>query len=143
MRPIAETLLALGLKTGMVVHGAGLDEIAIHGPTQVAQIRDGEIREFLLTPADFGLETYPVSAIQGGEPEENRAITAAILEGRGTPAHNAAIAANVAPLLLMAGKAKDLKSAAEVLAVLASGKTAELAARLATLSHQEAGHQEA
>lgn len=44
----------------------------------------------------------------------------------------------------MAGKAKDLKSAAaEVLAVLASGKTAELAARLATLSHQEAGHQEA
>ena len=112
VRPIAETLLALGLKTGMVVHGAGLDEIAIHGPTQVAQIRDGEIREFLLTPADFGLETYPVSAIQGGEPEENRAITAAILEGRGTPAHNAAIAANVAPLLLMAGKAKDLKSAA-------------------------------
>ena len=144
VRPIAETLLALGLKTGMVVHGAGLDEIAIHGPTQVAQIRDGEIREFLLTPADFGLETYPVSAIQGGEPEENRAITAAILEGRGTPAHNAAIAANVAPLLLMAGKAKDLKSAAaEVLAVLASGKTAELAARLATLSHQDAGHQEA
>lgn len=119
--------------------GIRLDEIAIHGPTQVAQIRDGEIREFLLTPADFGLETYPVSAIQGGEPEENRAITAAILEGRGTPAHNAAIAANVAPLLLMAGKAKDLKSAAaQVLAVLASGKTAELAARLATLSHQEA-----
>ena len=81
MRPIAETLLALGLKTGMVVHGAGLDEIAIHGPTQVAEIRDGEIREYLLTPADFGLDTYPVSAIQGGEPEENRAITAAILEG--------------------------------------------------------------
>lgn len=144
VRPIAETLLALGLKTGMVVHGAGLDEIAIHGPTQVAQIRDGEIREFMITPADFGLETYPVSAIQGGEPEENRAITAAILEGRGTPAHNAAIAANVAPLLLMAGKATDLKrAAAEVLAVLASGKAADLAARLATLSHQEAGHQEA
>ena len=45
VHPIAETLLALGLKTGMVVHGAGLDEIAIHGPTQVAEIRDGEIRE--------------------------------------------------------------------------------------------------
>ncbi len=43
-----------------------------------------EIREFMITPADFGLDTYPVSAIQGGEPEENRAITAAILEGRGT-----------------------------------------------------------
>ena len=73
----------------------------------MAEIRDGEIREFLLTPADFGLDTYPVSAIQGGEPEENRAITAAILEGRGSPAHNAAIAANVAPLLVMAGEAPD------------------------------------
>jgi anthranilate phosphoribosyltransferase len=68
VRPIAETLLALGLKTGMVVHGAGLDEIAIHGPTQVAEIRDGEIREYLLTPADFGLDTYPVSAIRAVSP---------------------------------------------------------------------------
>ena len=139
VRPIAETLLALGLKTGMVVHGAGLDEIAIHGPTQVAEIRDGEIREYLLTPADFGLDTYPVSAIQGGEPEENRAITAAILEGRGSPAHNAAIAANVAPLLVMAGEAPDFRqAAARVLAVLASGQAALLARDLATLSHQEA-----
>ncbi|MDO2949846.1 anthranilate phosphoribosyltransferase [Aeromonas simiae] len=139
VRPLAETLLALGLKTGMVVHGAGLDEVAIHGPTQVAQIRDGEIREFMLTPADFGLETYPVSAIRGGEPAENRAITAAILEGHGAPAHNAAIAANVAPLLLMAGKAKDLKeAAAQVLAVLASGKAATIVTHLAALSRQEA-----
>ena len=139
VRPIAETLLALGLKTGMVVHGAGLDEVAIHGPTQVAEIRDGEIREYLLTPADFGLETYPVSAIQGGEPEENRAITDAILAGEGTAAHNAAIAANVAPLLVMAGKAPDFKqAAAQVLAKLASGETRLLAQALATLSHQEA-----
>lgn len=138
VRPIAETLLALGLKTGMVVHGAGLDEVAIHGPTQVAEIRDGEIREYLLTPADFGLETHPVSAIAGGEPEENQAITAAILAGQGTPAHNAAIAANVAPLLLMAGQVKSLKEGAErVLAVLASGKAAELARALAVLSHAE------
>ena len=139
VRPIAETLLALGLKTGMVVHGAGLDEVAIHGPTQVAEIRDGEIREYLLTPADFGLETYPVSAIQGGEPEENRAITDAILAGEGTAAHNAAIAANVAPLLVMAGKAPDFKqAAAQVLAKLSSGETRLLAQALATLSHQEA-----
>lgn len=138
VRPIAETLLALGLKTGMVVHGAGLDEVAVHGPTQVAEIRDGEIREYMLTPADFGLETYPVSAIEGGTPAENRAITQAILEGRGAPAHNAAIAANVAPLLVMAGAEPTLRQAASrVLAVLASGEAASLAARLATLSHQE------
>jgi anthranilate phosphoribosyltransferase len=105
----------------------------------VAEIRDGEIREYLLTPADFGLETYPVSAIQGGEPEENRAITDAILAGEGTAAHNAAIAANVAPLLVMAGKAPDFKqAAAQVLAKLSSGETRLLAQALATLSHQEA-----
>ena len=93
----------------------------------------------MLTSADFGLDTYPVSAIQGGEPEENRAITAAILEGRGSPAHNAAIAANVAPLLVMAGEAPDFRqAAARVLAVLASGQAALLARDLATLSHQEA-----
>ena len=108
-------------------------------PERMAEIRDGEIREYLLTPADFGLDTYPVSAIQGGEPEENRAITAAILEGRGSPAHNAAIAANVAPLLVMAGEAPDFRqAAARVLAVLASGQAALLARDLATLSHQEA-----
>lgn len=138
VRPIAETLLALGLKTGMVVHGAGLDEVAIHGPTQVAEIRDGEIREYLLTPADFGLETYPVSAIQGGAGREPR-HHGRHPGGEGTAAHNAAIAANVAPLLVMAGKAPDFKqAAAQVLAKLSSGETRLLAQALATLSHQEA-----
>jgi len=59
VRPIAETLQQLGLPRGMVVHGAGLDEIAVHGTTQVADINEGQIREYTLTPEDFGKPILP------------------------------------------------------------------------------------
>ena len=136
----ARVLQRLGSRHVMVVHGLeGLDEISIAGPTMIGELNNDNIEEYTISPQDFGLETYPVSAIQGGEPEENRAITDAILAGEGTAAHNAAIAANVAPLLVMAGKAPDFKqAAAQVLAKLASGETRLLAQALATLSHQEA-----
>ena len=77
--PIAETLQQLGLTRGMVVHGSGLDEIAIHGSTTVAEIIDGEIRQYHLSPADFGLQEFPLEAIRGGEPEQNRQISDCLL----------------------------------------------------------------
>ena len=136
--PIAETLRQLGLARGMVVHGSGLDEIAIHGVTQVAEIRDGAIQQYTLTPADFGLQEFALDAIRGGEPEENRAISEAILAGRGSDAQNSAIAINLAPLLVMGGVSQTLKQGAElVLSTLRSGKTLDRVGRLATLSHSE------
>lgn len=138
LAPIAETLLQLGLQRGMVVHGSGLDEIAVHGPTQVAEIRDGEIRHYQLSPADFGLKEHPVEAIRGGEPEENRRLSEALLAGQGTLAQQTAIALNLAPLLLMGGRVDSLKEGADLtLATLASGRTLDLVQRLATLSHTE------
>ena len=136
--PIAETLRQLGLARGMVVHGAGLDEIAIHGVTQVAEIRDGAIHQYTLSPADFGLQEFALDTIRGGEPEENRAISEAILAGRGSDAQNSAIAINLAPLLVMGGVSQTLKQGAElVLSTLRSGKTLDRVGRLATLSHSE------
>ena len=136
--PIAETLRQLGLDRGMVVHGSGLDEIAIHGVTQVAEIRDGAIQQYTLTPADFGLQEFALDAIRGGEPEENRAISEAILAGRGSDAQNSAIAISLAPLLVMGGISQTLKQGAElVLSTLRSGKTLDRVGRLATLSHSE------
>ncbi len=138
LTPIAETLLQLGLERGMVVHGSGLDEIAIHGPTQVAEIRDGQIRHYELIPADFGLKEHGLDAIRGGEPDENRRLSEALLAGEGTLAQQSAIAINLAPLLLMGGKVATLREGAELaLATLASGHTLELVQRLATLSHTE------
>ncbi len=136
--PIAETLIQLGLSRGMVVHGQGLDEIAIHGSTQVAHIHDGKINRMELAPEDFGLQCYPLSAIRGGEPEENRKISETILSGQGTDAQNSAIAINLSPLLLMGGKVENLKQGAELaIATLKSGKPMELVQKLATLSHQQ------
>lgn len=109
VRPIAETLLQLGLKRAAVIHGSGLDEVAIHGETVVAEIKEGQLFEYTLTPEDFGFPCYPLSEIQGGTPDENRAIIERILTGKGTPAQVAAVAVNVALLLRLFGF-EDLKA---------------------------------
>lgn len=138
LEPIAETLRELGLQKGMVVYGSGLDEIAIHGETQVAEIHGEHIRYHTLTPADFGLKYYTLEAIRGGDPDENRKITEKILAGKGTDAQQAAIAINLSPLLVMGGKADDLKQGAELaIETLRSGDALDKVTQLATLSHKE------
>ncbi len=131
IKPIAETMLKMGMKRAAVINGSGLDEVAIHGPTQVAEIKNGEIIEYTLTPDDFGLPTYPLSAIEGGEPEENKRMVTDILTGKGQPAHVAAVAANVALLLRLFGE-EDLKAnAATAIEIMNSGKAYELVEELA------------
>ncbi|MCC4263748.1 anthranilate phosphoribosyltransferase [Oceanimonas baumannii] len=135
VRPIAETLVAMGLNRGMVVHGSGLDEIAIHGTTHIAEINHGEISEYDITPEELGLERHDLSAIEGGEPAENRQITEALLAGEGTLAQQSVIAINVAPLLVMSGQVKNLKQGVErALSVLRSGRAMDVAKQLAELS---------
>ncbi|OYD26034.1 anthranilate phosphoribosyltransferase [Oceanimonas baumannii] len=135
VRPIAETLVAMGLNRGMVVHGSGLDEIAIHGTTHIAEINHGEINEYDITPEELGLERHDLSAIEGGEPAENRQITEALLAGEGTLAQQSVIAINVAPLLVMSGQVKNLKQGVErALSVLRSGRAMDVAKQLAELS---------
>lgn len=131
VRPIAETMLQMGLKRAAVVHGSGLDEVAIHGETLVAEIRDGEIIEYTLRPEDFGVDSYPLEAIKGGEPAENRTIITNLLTGKGTPAQLAAVAVNVALLLRLFGQ-EDLKANTEqAITVMNSGKAYELVQQLA------------
>ena len=138
LEPIAETLRELGLQKGMVVYGSGLDEIAVHGETQVAEIHGEHIRYHTLTPADFGLKYYTLEAIRGGDPDENRKITENLLAGKGTDAQQAAIAINLSPLLVMGGKADDLKQGAELaIETLRSGDALDKVTQLATLSHKE------
>lgn len=135
VRPIAETMLNLGLKRAAVVHGSGLDEVAIHGETTVAEIKDGVISEYTLTPADFGVQTYPLEAIKGGTPEENREIIANVLQGKGTDAQQAAVAINVALLLRLFGQ-EDLKANTQkALEVMNSGKPYQLVQQLASRSN--------
>jgi anthranilate phosphoribosyltransferase len=131
VRPIAETMLQMGMKRAAVVHGSGLDEVAIHGETIVAEIQDGEIHEYTVSPADFGLNTYSLEAIKGGEPEENKAITTQILTGKGSDAQVGAVAINVALLMRLFGH-EDLKAnTQQAIDVMNSGKAYELVQKLA------------
>lgn len=110
--PVAQTLKILGYQRAAVVHGGGMDEVALHSATHVAELRDGEITSYQLTPEDFGLHSYPQQALEGGTPEENRDILARLLQGKGDRAHEEAVAANVALLLKIFGN-EDLRQNAQ------------------------------
>jgi anthranilate phosphoribosyltransferase len=105
--PLAETLGLLGCRAALVVHGAGLDEIALHGPTVAARLADGRVEARRFEPADFGLSAVPVEALAGGTAAENARSMREALAGRGPAAHIAAIAANAGALLWIAGRAAD------------------------------------
>ncbi|WP_102521238.1 anthranilate phosphoribosyltransferase [Vibrio tapetis] len=131
VRPIAETMLEMGMQRAAVVHGSGLDEVAIHGETLVAEIQDGKITEYTLTPQDFGVNQHPLEAIKGGEPAENRAIVTDILTGKGTEAQLSAVAVNVALLMKLFGH-NDLKAnAKQAIDAMNSGKAFTLVEQLA------------
>ncbi|MDO5531328.1 anthranilate phosphoribosyltransferase [Sutterella sp.] len=110
---VAKTLKELGVKRGFVVHGAGMDEVAVHGDTAAVELAaDGSIRPLTFTPADFGVtELRAIEDLQGGDPEDNAEITLALLSGKGTPAQQDFIRANLAVLLLAGGKAATLPDA--------------------------------
>ena len=138
LNTIAKALLLTGVQRGWVVHGSGLDEIALHGETQLIEIAQGQLTEKTVTPEDFGLARYTLDDIKGGTPQENADIIKAILSGTGQPAHNAAVIINCAALLFLHGKADNLKDAASIAAeVLSSGKALTTLTTLVNVSNQE------
>ena len=125
VKTYAETAVALGHQHTFVVHGAGLDEVAVHGETQVAEIKNGKIDYFTLTPEDFGLKTQSLESLRGGEPQENAQYLTALLQGKGKAEHANAVAANVALLLKLFGHDDLKQNVQNVLAHLALGKAFE------------------
>ena len=80
---LAEALSMLGLHRALVVHGLdGLDEITITGPTRVAEVREGTVRTYEVTPEEFGMHRGTLDDISGGDAAANAAIIAEILGGR-------------------------------------------------------------
>jgi anthranilate phosphoribosyltransferase len=109
LRPIAETLHALGVERALVVHGSGLDEIALHGFTKAVSLSDGRLEEIEITPEQAGLARMPVQSIAGGSPAENARRLQDIVGGVGRPAEIAIVALNSGALLMTAGKVADLR----------------------------------
>lgn len=121
-RPMAETLRLLGCKRAMVVHGAGLDEIALHGDTHVVELRDGELDEYTLSPDDFGVARASIAELRGGDADLNAKLLQQVLAGTATEAQLNAVAVTVAAMLYIANKADTLTAATtQVREHLASG----------------------
>jgi anthranilate phosphoribosyltransferase len=136
LEPVAATLLGLGTPRALVVHGAGLDEVALHGETDAIEIRDGKTRRIKLSPEQAGLEPAPLRALKGGGPEENADRLKALLLGYGTSAEAAAVSLNAGALLMTAGLAADLADGAELARrTLASGEPFRRLEKLAAITN--------
>lgn len=126
VEPLARALARLGSQRAMVVHGEdGLDEISLTAPTMVAELRDGSIRTYQLTPEMFQLARCAAEDLQGGGIEENAAIIRRVVAGTATRAQADIAALNAAAVIYVAGAAPTLHVALEqASASLSEGRAA-------------------
>ena len=135
LRPIAETLRALGVLRALVVHGSGLDEVALHGFTQAILLDHDTLEEIEITPEEAGLRRLPVERIVGGTPRENAARLSRVLEGKAREADSSIVALNAGALLMTASVAPDLRlGVAMALDAMASGQALKLLHRFVEAS---------
>ena len=106
VEPLAQVLINLGVRRGMVVYGMDkLDEISLSAPTHICEFKDGWFKSYTVVPEDFGLTRCAKDDLVGGTPEENAAITRAILSGERGPKRDAALL-NAGAGLYLNGKAE-------------------------------------
>lgn len=135
VEPLAQVLIELGVKRGMVVYGTDkLDEISLSSPTKVCEIKDGWFKTYIITPEQFGFERCTKDDLKGGSPAENAAITRGILAGKQGHRRNAVLM-NAGAALYIAGKAESLKKGIELAAgLIDSGKAAQTLEKLIEVS---------
>jgi anthranilate phosphoribosyltransferase len=131
IEPMAKVLANLGCEAAWVVHGSdGLDEMTTTGPTFVAELKDGKISTFEVTPADAGLAEAKPEDLKGGDAATNAKAVRDLCDGRPSP-YRDVVVLNAAGALIMAGKAEDLMAgAAQAQAAIDGGKVKETLARL-------------
>ena len=132
---VAATLAELGVARAFVVHGAGgLDEISLAGETLVAEVKDGRVRRFTVTPEDFGVSRAPIESVDGGTAQENAATIRDIFAGKVGPQRDIVLV-NAAAALVAAGVASDFGDGARLAgSALASGGAKEKLAALAAFT---------
>ena len=137
VEPLAQVLISLGVKRGMVVYGQEkLDEISMSAPTTVCEIKDGWVKNYVITPEQFGLERCTKEDLAGGTPEENAAITRSVLGGEKGPRRNAVLM-NAGASLYIGGKADSMKDGISLAAELIdSGKALETLEKLIDISNR-------
>ncbi len=123
VEPLARVLTSLGVKRGMVVYGQDkLDEISACSPTTICELNQGEYKTYTIKPEDFGMTACTKEDLAGGSPEENAAITLAVLKGEQGPKRNAVLL-NAGAALYIGGKVKTYADGVQLAAKLIdSGK---------------------
>ncbi len=137
VEPLAQVLISLGVKRGMVVYGQDkLDEISMSSPTTVCEFKDGWFKSYVITPENFGLSRCGKEDLVGGTPKENAKITTDILNGAKGPKTDAVLM-NAGASLYIGGKAASLKEGIELAAkIIDSGRAAETLNKLIEVSNR-------
>jgi len=126
---VARCLQRLGTQRAWVVHGSGLDELTLAGPTTVAELAGGAVRTFTITPEDAGLAPAPLDALRGGDPQANAVIAREVLAGAPGPKRDVVLL-NAAAALLVGGRATSLRQGvALAAAAIDDGRAAALLER--------------
>ncbi len=133
---IAHVLKDLSCRHAFVVHGEdGLDEISLMDKTHVAELSNGDVREYIISPEDFGLQRCSLEQVRGGSPEENAEIIKAVLEGEAGPKMDIVLF-NASAAICAGGKAGSLKEGLEgARQSIASGAARQKLQELCKLSH--------
>lgn len=136
LEPVARTLSALGCEKALVVHGSGLDELALHDITTTVKLDQGSIERLTITPEDAGLVRAPIETVRGGDPAANAAQLEMLLHGRDCGSARDMVALNSAALLMTAGFAENLISGvAMARQAIADGSPGRLLQRYVKASH--------
>jgi anthranilate phosphoribosyltransferase len=139
LRPLAEVLGRLGTERAWVVHGSdGIDEITTTGATHVAELKDGVVTEFEVTPEAAGLPRAEPASLKGADAATNAAAITELLAGR-PGAYRDIVLLNSAAALLVAGKAENLKAGVALAArAIDSGKAKATLAELVAITNRVA-----
>ena len=137
VEPLAQVLVNLGIKRGMVVYGMDkLDEISMSCETKVCEINDGWYKTYIIKPEDFGFERCSKDELVGGTPEENAKITRDILAGAKGPKTNAVLL-NAGASLYIAGKADSFKGGVKLAEeLISSGRATETLEKIIEVSNR-------
>ena len=135
VEPLAKVLMSLNVKRGMVVYGLDkLDEISLSSPTLICEFKDGWYKTYTIAPEDFGMERCLKEDLRGGTPEENAAITRAILDGEKGHKRNAVLL-NAGASLYLGGKADSFANGVELAAeIIDSGAASKTLERMIEVS---------
>ncbi|MCW2309772.1 anthranilate phosphoribosyltransferase [Rhodobium gokarnense] len=137
VEPLAHVLANLGSERAWIVHGSdGLDEITTTGPTSVAELKDGKVTTFTITPGDVGLSTARPEELKGGDAATNAEALTAVLSGA-SGAYRDIVLMNAGASLVVAGAADDLVTGIEKAAAAIDGGSAKATLdRLVAVSNQ-------